>query len=208
MYADHGFALPDTPMMALHRGRLDLLEQHLRRDCALLSRTFSLEEIYPPSMKCHPYETGSYDEKLPRTPIAGSTLLHVAIEYDELELARWLLDRGMDANVRAAVDENGFGGHTPLFNAVVSYPNFWMNFTGGWAHTRKPMQATFAELLLSRGANPNARASFREPLPATAGVPFRDHRDVTPLAWGKAFANKMIVSEPALRVVEQHGGHE
>ena len=208
MYVEHGFALPDTPMMALHRGRLDLLDQHLRRDPALLRRTFSLEEIYPPSMKCQPVKPGSYDEGLPRTPIAGSTLLHVAVEYDELEIARWLLDHGMDANVRAAVDENGFGGHTPLFNAAVSYPNFWMNFTGGWAHSRKPMQADFAELLLARGADANARASFREPLPATAGVPFRDHRDITPLAWGKSFTNRMIVSEPAMRAVEERGGHE
>src|SRR5439155_23242516 len=36
MYAEHGFELPDTPMMALHRGRIDLLEAHVRRDPALL----------------------------------------------------------------------------------------------------------------------------------------------------------------------------
>src|SRR5436309_7032217 len=125
-------------MMALHRGRIDLLEAHLRRDPALLRRTFAYEEIFPPELRCQQPEPRSYDEGLPRTPLAGSTLLHVCVEFDELKIARWLLQRGMDANVPAAVDVDGFGGHTALFGAVVSYPNFWMNYTGGWAHARSP----------------------------------------------------------------------
>jgi len=40
MYVQHGLELPDTPTMAVHRGRIDLLEEHLRRDANLLSRTF------------------------------------------------------------------------------------------------------------------------------------------------------------------------
>src|SRR6266705_1414978 len=32
MYVSHGLELPDTPVMALHRGRIDLLEEQLRRD--------------------------------------------------------------------------------------------------------------------------------------------------------------------------------
>ena len=30
--------------------------------------------------------------------------------------------RGADANARATIDAEGFGGHTPLFNAVVCGP--------------------------------------------------------------------------------------
>ncbi len=47
LFESHGIELPDTPTMALHRGRIDLLEEHLRRDPNLLRRTFSLREIYP-----------------------------------------------------------------------------------------------------------------------------------------------------------------
>ena len=50
MYAQHGLELPDTAPMALHRGRVDLLEAHLRRDPRLLSRTFTHEDIYPESL--------------------------------------------------------------------------------------------------------------------------------------------------------------
>src|SRR5579864_6636089 len=41
LIAKHGVNLPDTPVMALHRGRTDLLEAHLARDPKLLARTFS-----------------------------------------------------------------------------------------------------------------------------------------------------------------------
>jgi hypothetical protein len=200
MYASHGFVLPDTPTMALHRGRIDLLEKHLRADPSLLRRTFAYEEIFPPELKCG-------REELPRTTLAGATLLHICVEFDELDIARWLLGQGMDPDVPAAVDPDGFGGHTALFGAVVSYPNFWMNYTGGWAHTRKPKAAPFAELLLERGADPNARASLRERLGAENGEEIRKHRNLTPLGWGKVFHNRIVVSEPAMKLIEKRGGH-
>jgi hypothetical protein len=53
LYAQYGFEFPDTPTMALHRGRIDLLEKHLRKDPDLLIRTFTHEEIYPPELGCH-----------------------------------------------------------------------------------------------------------------------------------------------------------
>ena len=59
MYVAHGLELPDTPVMALHRGRIDLLEEHIARDPSVLNRTFSHEDIYPP-------EFGCYDKFLPR----------------------------------------------------------------------------------------------------------------------------------------------
>ena len=52
--AVHGIPLPDTPPMAVHRGRFDLLEQCLRRDPALLERTFSHQEIFPPNWDVMP----------------------------------------------------------------------------------------------------------------------------------------------------------
>lgn len=199
MYVRHGLELPDTPTMALHRGRIDLLEAHLRRDSALLHRTFSFEEIFPPELGCH-------EEDYPRTTLDGATLLHVCVEFDELEIALWLLGRGMAADARAAVDADGFGGHTALFAAVVSYPNFWMNYTGGWAHQRKPQESHLARLLLDHGADPNARASLRERVRSAGGATVREHRDLTPLAWGDVFHDRMVVSEPAMRLIAERGG--
>jgi len=197
MYVAHGLELPDTPVMALHRGRIDVLEQHVRRDSSLLRRTFAFSEIYPPELGCHDEVLATHG-----TPLAGTTLLHMCVDYDEIEMGRWLLDQGMDVNATAAVDRDGFGGHTALFNAVVSQPAFWMNHHGG------PFEAPFAELLLERGADPNVRASLRKQLhPGYGADILREYRDVTPLSWGERFVHKKFVSEPAMRLIAAHGGH-
>jgi hypothetical protein len=197
MYVRHGLELPDTPTMALHRGRIDLLEQHLRRDPGLLRRTFSHEEIYPPELGCHDEVLATHG-----TPLAGATLLHMCVDYDEMEVAKWLLERGMDVDVKAAVDRDGFGGHTALFATVVSQPNFWMNYGGG------PQVAPFTQLLLDRGADPNARASLRKQLHPGYGEDWmHEYRDVTPLSWGERFHNQIFVSRPAMRLITEHGGY-
>ena len=208
MYVSHGFELPDTPVMALHRGRIDLIEQHLNRDPKLLERTFTHEEIYPPEMGCHDEISATQG-----TPLKGTTLLHLCADYDEIEIARWLLERGMDPNVKAAVDTDGFGGHTALFGTVVSQPNFWMNYAGGWAHQKQPLAAPFTQLLLDHGADPNMRASLRKQLHPGYGPKYDvenvyEYRDVTALGWGRRFHAKVFVSEPAMRLIEERGGQE
>ncbi len=207
MYVTHGAVLPDTPMMALHRGRIDLLEEHLRRDPGLLSRTFTWREIYPPEVGCRQLTPGEFDFELMRTPIDGGTLLHVAVEFDEMDIARWLLAQGMDPDAPGAVDAAGFGGHTALFGAVVSYPHFWSNYEKQWAHSRRPKNARFAELLLDHGANPNARASLRENATILGKRKYIEHRDVTPLAWGERYRARIVVSEVALALLRSRGGH-
>ena len=201
LYVQHGLELPDTPVMALHRGRIDLLEEHLRRDPKLLERTFRHEEIFPPEWGCH-------DEVLATqgTPLAGTTLLHLCAEYNEIEIARWLLERGMDPNAKSAVDEDGFGGYTALFATVVSQPNYWMN------RTNQPQVAPFTQLLLDYGADPNVRASLRKKLhpgyaPRYDVEKTYEYRNVTPLGWGRQFHAKVFVSEPAMLLIEQSGGH-
>ena len=199
MYVRHGLELPDTPVMALHRGRIDLLEAHLNRDPGLLSRTFSHREIYPTEMGCREPLDATVG-----TPLGGSTLLHMCVDYGELDIARWLLDRGMDVNARAAVGRSGFGGYTALFNTVVSQPNFWMNYG-----KRGPFVAPFTELLLERGADPNVRASIWKRLHPGHGDPARhDYRDVTALSWGRRFHAPIFVSEPAMRLIAAAGGVE
>ncbi len=208
MYSVHGLELPDTPVMALHRGRIDLLQQHLLRDPQLLSRTFTHEEIYPPEMGCHDEVSATQG-----TPLKGTTLLHLCVDYDELEIAKWLLANGMNVDAKAALDKDGFGDHTALFGTVVSQPNFWMNYTGGWSHQRKPQAALLTELLLAYGADPNARASLRKRLHPGYGPRYDventyEYRDITPLAWGRRFHAKVFVSEPAMKLIEEAGGME
>jgi Ankyrin repeat len=198
LYGRHGVEYPDTPTMALHRGRLDLLEAHLARDPGLLSRTFSHREIYPAEMGC-----GDPLDATVGTPLGGTTLLHMCVDYDELEIARWLLARGADVNTRSAVDGEGYGGYTALFCTVVSQPNFWMNYQ------KRPEAAPFTELLLEHGADPNIRASLWKRLhPGHGEDPGHGYRDVTALSWGRRFHAPIFVSQPALRLIELAGGVE
>lgn len=195
LYEEHGLEYTDTPVMALHRGRIDLLEAHLRRDPGLLSRTFTHEEIYPPEMGCH-------DEVLATqgTPLKGTTLLHMCVDYDEMEIAQWLLQCGADVNTRAAVDKDGFGGHTALFNTVVSQPNFWMNYQN------RPQAAPFTQLLLDNGADVTVRASLRKKLHPGYAPRFdvdnwHEYHDVTALEWGEQFHAKVFVGVPAMEMM-------
>jgi hypothetical protein len=196
LFATHGIALPDTPTMALHRGRIDLLEEHLRRDPGLLTRTFSHREIYPPKLGCHADESLA----LHGTPLAGATLLHICVDFAEMELARWLIDRGVDVNVKAEVDADGFGGHTALFGCVVSMAHA--------SQKHRPLEdAPFARLLLDHGADPNVRASLRKRVRFSDDESMREYRDVTPLAWGERFHERGFVSRPAMCLIAERGGH-
>lgn len=196
LYAEYGFRYPDTPMMALHRGRIDLLEDHLRRDPGLLQRTFAFEEVFPPELGCHDEVLATHG-----TPLGGTTLLHVCADYDEIEIARWLIERGMDVNERAHIDTQGFGGHTALFGTVVSQPNFWMNHYG-----RAP-EAPFTQLLLEHGAEPNVRVSLRKELHPGYEIPgMREYFDVTPVSWGERFHFKKLVNRAAVEMIRERGG--
>ncbi|MFO0937651.1 MAG: hypothetical protein U0798_14185 [Gemmataceae bacterium] len=58
------------------------------------------------------------------TPLTGVTALHICAEYNSIRCARLLINAGANVNGRAAVDEDGFGGHTPIFHTVNSHRNF------------------------------------------------------------------------------------
>lgn len=189
MFVQHSIKLSDTPPMAVHRGHLGLLEAHLRRDPELLSRTFPHAEIWPPELGCHADEALA----LHGAPLAGSTLLHICADYEEIETARWLLDRGMDVNARAAVDTQGFGGHTALFNCVVTY-NAGMR------------DDSMARLLLDRGADPNIRASIHKKMAFAKDDSVHEYINVTALGWGQRFHDQTYVSRPAIRLITERGG--
>jgi ankyrin repeat protein len=188
--AESGFVLPDTPAMAFHRGRIDLLAAHLDRDRSLLERRFPESEIYPAELGIKP------GDGLHVTPVSGTTLLHLAIEYDDIDVARWLIARGADVNAKAALDADGFGGHTPLFHTVV---------------TLAAPDDSNARLLLDRGADPNARATIRKQL-RDMGDPekevMREFHDVTPISYASRFQEPGWVNGPAITAIAQRGGKE
>ena len=190
LFVRHAVELPDSPAMAFHRGRIDLLEDHLGRDPNLLSRRFSYSEIYPPKYR-HSEDTGLHG-----TPLGGTTLLHMAIDFDEAEIFDWLLEKGADVDARAEVDQDGFGGHTPLFNTVVSQA----------VRCGRQKDAAMARSLLERGADPNTRASIRKALKFMEDESVHEYQDVTPLGYGRRFHEPTWVNDLALEIIQEFGG--
>jgi hypothetical protein len=187
-----GFDLPDTPIMAFHRGQLDRLQAHAARDPGLIHRRFAYREIYPTELGCRDDGLSS----LCGTPVAGGTLLHLAIDYDEQAIFDWLLAAGADIDARAEVDGDGFGGHTPLFNAVVSCPTI----------SGQQEDGAMTRALLDRGADPTLRTTLRKFLDWIESPRWHEAREVTPLEWAKGFPHRDWVNAASVAMLEARSG--
>lgn len=118
-------------VLELLRGRLDRLAEQLDSDPALLYRQFSELDF------------GVTGTRL--LTLRGATLLHVAAEYGNVEAVKLFLDRGADVNARAALDQAGVGGQTPIFHAVTQFHDAGL---------------PVVRLLLDRGADLAVRAKL------------------------------------------------
>ena len=194
LFARHGVELPDTPPMAVHRGRIDLLEAHLRRD----------PELLDPHLRAR--GDLSARARLPRRRVArrctarrspAGRCCTCAWTTTSSRSPAGCSTHGADADARAAVDADGFGGHTPLFGCVVSQP-----YRNGRAADN-----AFARLLLDRGADPNVRASLRKGLRGADDETLHEYRDVTPLAWGR-FHDQDFVNPAVLALLAERGARE
>jgi ankyrin repeat protein len=188
VFADAGYQFPDTAPMAVHRGRIDLLEGCLQRDPSILSQRYAQSQIYPAEVGLAP------EDGLHCAPLDGATLLHLAVEYHELEIAGWLIEHGANVDARTAIDADGFGGQTPLFHTTV---------------TLVLKEDDLARLLLKNGADPNARATFRKQLQWN-GDPekelMREFHDVTAIGFARQFQEPGWVNEAAIAVIREFGG--
>ncbi len=100
---DRGAALEDSGLAPVLLDDAEALEAAIRADPSLLGHRTTLVSAF--------------------TPLEGASLLHVAAEYGNLNTARVLLEMGAEVDARAAVNEYGLNGHTPLFHTVNSNGN-------------------------------------------------------------------------------------
>ena len=179
---------PDTPMTAFHFGRLERLRAFNDEDPTLLERRFTYRDIYPLSLGCHKDLTLG----LHGTPLDGTTLLHLCMDFDEVAIADWLLEAGANANSTATVDDDGIGGHTPLFNIVVSQ---------AWSSGRQ-RDGYLVNRLLNSGADPAHRASIRKGIRFIEDESVHEYKSVTPVEYGRRFHGKPWVSQVALDSIQ------
>ena len=110
---ENGVEFPRIPTMYIHRGDGEGLKRALQQDPSLLHRQFSEAEIYPQELGIQP------GDGLHLTPLAGCTLLHMAVAYKELEGASILLQAGMNPNSSVKIDRMGKRGvYALVFHTV------------------------------------------------------------------------------------------
>lgn len=119
---DHGAVHPDPAVVPVLLDDADAIHEAIKTNPSLLTHRTTMVSTF--------------------TPLTGASLLHVAAEYGNLSAARALIECGADANARAAVDQYGMNGHTPLFHTVNSNAN-----------RSEPVM----RLLLDAGADPSVR---------------------------------------------------
>jgi hypothetical protein len=120
----------------------------------------------------------------------------LAIEYDERDIMRWLITNGAEVNAESTRDEDGFGGHTPLFHTTVTFT---------YEDTSK------AAYLLEKGANPNHRCSIRKQLKYTGKrhmADVKEYRDVTPITLAEQWQSPggQTISYKTIELLKKSGG--
>ena len=188
----HGIELPDTPPMAVHRGRIDLLEAASAARSGLLARTFSHEEIYPPELG------------LPRRPVAGAAR-HAAGGRDAAAPVRRLRrdrDRALAARARRRRQRAGRDRRRRLRRAhgAVRLRGLAAAANRRATTTSPACCSTTAPIRTSGPRCGSGCASWRDET-------MHEYRDVTPLAWGERFHDQDWVSRPAMRLIAERGGH-
>lgn len=173
---------PDTPVMAFHCGDLDRLNIHLRQDPQVIHRRFGYREIYPPELGCaDDMRSGLHGG----TPIDGTTLLHLSIDFEERAIFDWLLTQGADINAAAFMDDEGFGGQTPLFHAVFKKDTYYLL------------------RLLEHGADTNVRINLRKYIDWREEPGWHIARNITPLEWAADFPERDWVSQETVVLLQE-----
>lgn len=176
-----GFKLPDSAPMAIHRRDKGRLAYILDQNRDLLQQRFSEAEIFPPELEIDLPSKYAYV-----TPLtSGVTLLHMAVEFCDLETAAWLIEKGADPNAASWVGEDGSGGWTPLFHTVATL------------HVPRSFP-DLAALLIRSGADPNIRASVKKPV--GDGI-YETYTDMTVLEYANAFKERELVNQSALQLL-------
>jgi ankyrin repeat protein len=98
VFVDHGLVFDDKILLSVLANDATSLESQLAIDKDAINQHYTLRCAY--------------------TPLEKVTLLHICAEFNHVSCAEILVKHGADVNAKAGFDENGFGGHTPVFHTV------------------------------------------------------------------------------------------
>lgn len=102
-FIEYGLSFEDKILLAVFANDPTELEKQLLQNPAAINNTYSFNCTF--------------------TPLYKASLLHICAEYNHVDCAEVLVKYGADVNVKAGVDENGFGGQTAIFHTVNQHAN-------------------------------------------------------------------------------------
>ena len=102
-FVDHGLKFDDKILLSALLDDSQLLEDYLMETPELIDKRYTLRCAF--------------------TPLYEVTLLHICAEFNHISCAEVLVRNGADVNAKAGMDENGFGGQTPVFHTVNQHAN-------------------------------------------------------------------------------------
>ena len=97
-FVDYGLKFDDKNLLSVLLDDAKSLELLISNNPEIVSKKYTLRCAY--------------------TPLQDVTLLHICAEFNHLSCAEILVNYGADVNAKAGVDENKFGGQTPVFHTV------------------------------------------------------------------------------------------
>ncbi|HLX90153.1 MAG TPA: ankyrin repeat domain-containing protein [Puia sp.] len=97
-FIEYGLVFEDNVLLAVLMDDVAVIESQISADPSIPSRRYTLRTAF--------------------TPLLDASLLHICAEFNCVSCAKVLVANGADVNARAGIDENGFGGQTPIFHTV------------------------------------------------------------------------------------------
>jgi Ankyrin repeats (many copies) len=131
LFVDYGLEFNDKALLAVLLDDAGMLDDLLTSNKEAVTKTYSLQCTF--------------------TPLFEATLLHVCAEYNHLSCAQVLVKHGADINAKAGVDENGFGGHTPIFHTVNQHDNKSMDMLKFLLSQNADLEITVKGLIWGKG---------------------------------------------------------
>jgi Ankyrin repeat len=98
VFLDYGLIFDDKVLLSVLLDDAQSLEKQLKGKPEIVDKRYTLRCAF--------------------TPLYEITLLHICAEFNQVSCAEVLVMHGADINAKAGVDENGFGGQTPIFHTV------------------------------------------------------------------------------------------
>ncbi len=102
-FVDFGLKFEDQALLAILLDDAAQLELLLTENKELLQKKYTLNCAF--------------------TPLHEASLLHICAEYNHVHCAAVLIKHGMEVDIKAGFDPNGFGGQTPVFHTVNQHAN-------------------------------------------------------------------------------------